>query len=326
MLLTKASHVVSTALLLFILLLAGCESGEQALSTWEHAPEGVYSTSLSPDGRYTIAASVDGYAKLWDNSKALPLHTLKHTGEDSSGIIDSDFSRDGRFVLTAERESLALWKIETGKYLGFWVLPPMRDIALSARGRYALIAFKDNFATYLDLGTGQFRWSFRHRDRVSSVALSGNGRYALTGSEDGVAKLWNLETGDLMHTWRHPHPVRYVALSASGKVALTNEVPGETRVWDTHSGELRQTLLASGARVSSAVFSANDQRLLTGHAGQGIMLWDLQTGLKVQRWRPKLNHGWRPAAAIVLALAFSKNEREFVSATAHGVTQRWRLP
>ncbi len=307
-------------------MLAACEPGEEALSTWEHAPEGVYSAALSYDGQYAMAASVDGYAKLWNNSKNRLLHTLKHTGEDSAGIIDSDFSRDGRFLLTAERKTLTLWKIDQGKYLGFWLLPPMRDIALSAKGRYALIGFKDDFATYLDLGTGQFVYSFRHRDRVSSVALSGDGRFALTGSEDGIAKLWNLENGDLLHTWQHQHPVRYVALSASGKLALTNEVPGETRVWDIRSGELRHTLPANGARVSTAVFSASDQHLLTGHAGQGIMLWNLESGLKLQRWRPKLNHGWRPGAAIVLALAFSKDEREFISATAHGVTQRWRMP
>ncbi len=323
---SKANPVAYAALLFFSLLLAGCELGEQAVATWEHAPEGVYSAALSHDGRYAIAASVDGYAKLWDVSKNRLLHTLKHTGEEGGGIIDSEFSQDGRFVLTAERETLALWKIDTGKHLGFWVLPPIRDIAVSARGRYALIGFKDNLATYLDLGTGQFRWVFRHRERVSSVALSGDGRYALTGSEDGIVKLWSLENGDLLHLWQHAHPVRYVALSPSGALALTNEVPGETQIWDTGSGELRFTLPSSGARVSAAAFSSKDQRLLTGHAGQGIILWDIDTGLKVQRWRPKLNHGWRPGAAIVLSLAFSEGEREFISATAHGVAQRWRLP
>ena len=309
--------LVIIALLTF---LSACDNTPKAEKTIELAPEGVFAADLSEN--YALLGSVQGYAELWRlNSKQL-LHTWQHT-EENPGIIYVAIAKNERFTLTAERDSIAWWRIDDGSLLGIWSLPGIHAVSLSADGQFALIGLEDK-AIYFALEYGKTIFAFNHEHPVTAADISDNNQYAITGSVDQTSKLWDLTTGALKHTWQHHNKVSSVALSGNGKFALTNAALSQTRIWKTADGKLYKQIGPNLMTVSAAKFTDNGKYLVTGRTSQRLDLWHVNSGKNIEHWRPEKGGKWRPTAATILSLTFAKNNKKILSFASNGYLQQWR--
>lgn len=311
-------------LLLFIAVttsLIACDQTPKPEKTISLAVNGVFSADLSEN--YALLGTLEGYGELWElKGKPSLIHKWKHTDENN-GIIASDISVTEEFAITAEKNSIAWWRISDGTLLSVWSLPDIYSISISADGQFALIGLVDK-AIYLNLQYGKTLYAFAHQDTVSTTDLSNSGHYALTGSDDQTAKLWDLTTGELKHSWQHRNKLSVVTLSHDDKYALTNAALSQTQLWKISSGKLHKEIGPKLITLSSAEFSANHKYLLIGHTTQRIDLWKVKTGKLVKFWRPKKEENWRPTAATILALEFTANDKKFYSIATNGFLQRWR--
>lgn len=304
-----------------ISILLGCDQSPPPEKTKLLASNGVFSANLSKN--YALLGTMEGYGELWE-TKAKPslVHKWKHTDEDN-GIIATDISITEEYAITAEKNSIAWWRIEDGILLSVWSLPDISSISISPDGQFALIGLTDK-AIYLALEYGKTLYSFSHSDRVLSTDISDSGTYALTGSKDKTAKLWVLSNGELKQTWQHHNQLSTVKISHNDKYALTNAALSQTRLWKISSGKLHKEIGPKLITLSSVEFSENDKFLLTGQTTQRIDLWRVKTGKLIKFWRPKKEAKWHPTAATILSLGFTNNKKKFYSIATNGFLQKWR--
>ncbi len=305
----------------FIFIVIGCDSTPKPEKTTSLAKNGLFSASLSDN--YVLLGTVDGFGELWElKGKPSLVHQWKHTDLET-GIIATDISPDEAYAITAEKDSIAWWRISDGTLLAIWSLPGINHISISPDGQFALVGLADK-AIYLALQYGKTLYAFSHESKVSTTDISNSGNYAMTGSDDQTAKVWDLSNGELTHSWEHHNKLSTVALSHDDKYALSNAALSQTRLWKMSNGKVFKEIGPKLITLSSASFSDNNKFLLLGHTTQRIDMWKVKSGKLQKYWRPKKEENWRPTAATILSLGFNATGKKFYSIATNGFLQKWR--
>lgn len=306
-------------------LLSACSENKIALNTVIHDDTGSYTAAISPDLKYLMTGSTEGFGRVWDLKKNKVLFSLQHQDSDG-GMTSAAFSARSHILVTMEQESLGRWRLPGGQLIGYWAWPNLTDIAISADGRYALIGSTDNQAVYFDMQLGKMLFVMPHHEKVTSVSLSKDGRYALTGSNDWHASLWDLKNGEHLWSKNLKYKVSLVALSDDGEFALANAFIGETHIYKTQGkGRLLAKLADEKMTLISADFSDDGRILAAGRTSKSIGIWDVNTGKQNETWQPKVKHRVQPDSATILDLKFDENATTLISESSTGIGQSWAI-
>lgn len=309
-----------------LVFLSACSENKVALETVTHADAGSYSAAISSDLNYLMTGAIGGFGRVWDLKQNKVLFSLQHQDNERGGMTAAAFSESSEILVTMEQQSLARWRVSTGKLIGYWSWPNLTDIAVSANGRYALIGSKDNQAVYFDMQAGKMVYAFPHHEKVTSVSLSKDGRYALTGSNDWHASLWDLKNGEHLWSKNMKYKISLVELSDDGQFALANAFIGETHIYTTRGdGTLLSKLEDKKMTLVSADFSDDGLILAAGRAAKSIDIWNVTTGKQNETWRPKVKHLVQPDSATILALRLDANAKTLISESSTGIGQSWAL-
>jgi WD40 repeat protein len=158
------------------------------------------------------------------------------------------------------------------------------------------------------------------------VAIAANGRFALTGGNDYNAYLWDTQTGQAIYQFVHEARINRVALQRDGELALTSDGANDSYIWDLKTGK-KITKLKSFSRqlvFSTARFSDDGKRLITGTPGGRVSLWDTATGKQLEVWDVEPLKDSRPPRAVVYDAAFDKQNR-VISGSSAGIAQAWEI-
>ncbi|MFT5693157.1 MAG: WD40 repeat protein [Oceanicoccus sp.] len=313
-------------------LLAACENSSTPDKSWENAAKGVYSGSLSKDGKYAVIGSIHHGGSLWTANDGERKYDWNHQQGQYSNIIASGFSPEGAFALTADHQTMVLWDTATGESITFWTAPnEVMSVDLTPNGTYALLGLGDYSAVLFDVKRGGIQRTFYHTDRVRAVALSADGKLAITGSEDETARLWDMNTGKALFSWKHEGEVVTVAISPDGTKAFSVAKYDKAVLWDTSTGEeigrlaLTASALKRGQAFTTARFSADGKRILTGNSSRLVQLWDTKTLSKIASWEVPKRDPWKPTGASIVAVSFSDKNNEYYAIASNGFTHRLKL-
>jgi WD40 repeat protein len=313
----------------FILLqLPACSDKGKEIRQWLHEDTGSYAAAISNDNKFLLTGAIGGFGRVWDVQQNKVLYSVQHQDSDDGGIVAAAFSDNGRFLVTIEQQSIARWNMSDGRLVGYWSWPDLRDVAISASGRYALIGMKANQAIYFDMQEGKMRYVFPHHEKITSVHLSKDGRFALTGSDDWHASLWNLANGEHVWSKNMQYKISNVQLSDDGELAFANAYVGQARVYATDAkGSLVSQLdaPARGMTVVSADFSDDGRILASGRASKAIDIWDVKTGKRLKSWLPEVKQKVQPDSATILDLNISADKSQLLSESSTGIGQLWSL-
>ena len=254
---------------------------------------------LSPDGR--VALTVDpetGTAALVEADSFEMLHHLDFTLDPIVGGSKArpPFSSDGRMVLGAsESGTILVYNVASGKLIAEHAnQDDVYKHPVFVPGSHHIFAGGDRGAYLLGAESGeQLRILEAPNNVIDSpysdiVAVSNDGRYGAmhmeTANTGHVVSVWDLETGSLAFQSTHPTDFavafafskdsRYFAWGGTGNIAY---------VLDLHSGEevIRLSHLDS---VHAIDFSSDNQFLLTSTGGDGVILWDIESGAIIRRF------------------------------------------
>lgn len=312
-----------------LILLCACDGSMTPDESWENAVKGLYSASLSNDGRLSVIGSITHGGSLWDTTRNQRKFDWNHKQGHYSNIIASNFSPDGQFAITADHQTLVLWGTAKGNALTYWTTPnEVLSVDLTPNAQYALLGLGDYTAVLFDVQRGGIKRTFHHQDRVNSVALSSDGKLAVTGSEDNTAKLWEVLEGKMLYEWPHGDEVITVAISPNGDKALSVAKYDKAVLHDTSTGKslgelpLRPTAVKRGQAFTSAEFSPDGQLLLTGNSDRLVQLWDTRTLKELASWTVPKRDPWKPTSAAIVALSFGTTHNTYYAIASNGFTHR----
>lgn len=313
---------LSLAFILFALILSGC--GDTPKRTLETTVQGAYSVTLSPDGQYALVGSIKHGGSLWRLQDGERLYNWNHAQGQQSNIIASTFSTDSKYAITAETKRFVMWEIATGKPAGFWPADGgVLSLALSDNGRYAIVGQEDYTAMYLDLATGSQLSTLNHSGDISTVAISADGLTGITGGEDGIIRVWNLPEGKETFAYKMGDDISSVAISSDGSLVFAALYYGKGKIWQTKTGQEVTEIGHFRTTMTTAKFSADNSKLLTGFTARRVVLWDVQTGENEKEWRADAPLFWRPSGLVVTDVAFGTKPGEILNVFSNGMVYWW---
>jgi WD40 repeat protein len=292
----------------------------------------VVAVAFSPDGRQVVTASEDRTARVWH--APLAPHAGPWRGHWPDVVI-AEFSPDGRrLVAVAEREHrlARVRDAATGRELARLRghEQDVRWAAFSADGRRVVTGADDQTARVWDAATGEQLLVLKAGpDGVRFAEFSPDGRQVVTVTdldEVGEARVWDAANGRERAVIRgdQNHKILSAEFTPDGRRLLTRCYLPTFRyfsggasdpvacLWDLATGRKLLTFQDPANHAvggcTTAVFSADGRRLLTGRDGNytGAHLWDAETG----RLLVTLGAGEGHARAA----AFSPDGRKVVTA------------
>ena len=318
----------SLFILLSLIFVVSCSQSDQPLQQYEHAVEGAFAAEISQNGDYSIISSIHHGLSLWDNRNNKLLFQWQHHNAQSNDIYIVRISANNSHALSASRREFAIWDIKTGQSLGFYQVSdsPIRDIRISANGRYVLYGQVNGKVVHIDLQTGRRLEMPVHTEKVNSVDLSANGLYALSGGNDHRAFLWNTKTAQIIQEFNFHHRVSMVKFEDKGRYAFVADNQKASQIWDLKTGELQSTLIYTARQsiFSSVRFINDGKHLLTGNGTKMITLWDVKTGLSQQRWMVTPRKETRPKTAVVYSATLWDGDK-IASESSAGFLEVWPL-
>lgn len=328
------ARITTASVFLFISFTTACSnSAFEPTSHIAVAKGGVYAGAIDEQGKFAVVGSIHHGVSYWRLSDGERLYDWQHAQGTDTTLAAADFSPEGAWALTADKNTLALWNAGTGEGLRYWQAPgEILSVQLSKDGERALLGLKDHTAVLFDVKRGGILRTLRHKNPVRSVALDAAGDLAVTGSEDRTAVSWDLQNDKRFSELHHNEEVQLVAMSADGELVLSVSKYDKAIVWNSRDGRivtempLRAGRLKRGLRFTSARFSADKQFLLTGQTDQTITLWRMDDLNNSMSWKVGERRLWKPHAASILDVAFSEKPGEFFALASNGLIYRLQQP
>ncbi|WP_413700112.1 WD40 repeat domain-containing protein [Psychromonas sp. KJ10-10] len=179
---------------------------------------------------------------------------------------------------------------------------------------------------HIDLQTGRRLEMPIHTQKINSVDLSANGFYALSGGNDYRAFLWNTQTGQIIREFNFQNRVSMVKLEDNGRFAFIADNQKSSQIWNLETGELQSTLIykARQSIFSSVRFVNEGKMLLTGNGTKIVNLWDVNSGLSLQKWTVTPRKETRPKTAVVYS-ATLWDANNIVTESSAGFLEIWPI-
>jgi WD40 repeat protein/uncharacterized caspase-like protein len=236
--------------------------------------------ALAPDGQSVLASnSGEEKTKLWDLDNGQLAQAYR--GRVLS-MRRTQFSPDGRYMLTEHSEGSTLWDAATGRSLR--TTSHTRGI-FSADGR-TIVAANGNTVTVIDAITGKELRAFSgHNDAILAIVLPSDERILVTLDSKRMLKVWDMETGRELRSSRlndNAWPGRF--LPNSHTLLLISD---KLLLIDAESGREQRRFGAVGYNGKVSVVSRDGTTVTThspAHPGSFIV-WNIATGRQVRTVR-----------------------------------------
>jgi cytochrome c len=157
---------------------------------------------------------------------------------------------------------------------------PVKGVAVSADGRYALTASFDYSVGLWDLRSNTLvRWLEGHEAAANAVAFLPDGRHAVSAGDDFDLILWELATGRAVRRLEgHRGKLIAVTVSPDGRLAASSGWDGVVGLWPLDREGGPRWLKGHRANVNDAKFTADGRTLYTASYDGTIRRWDVASG------------------------------------------------
>jgi WD40 repeat protein len=236
-------------------------------------------------------------------------------------IMYSEFSPDGKRILTVSRDATARIWDNSGKQLQ--VLKG--HTALIFRGEFSpdgtkvVTASNDSTAKVWDVATGNMLMNLTgHKNQVWNAHFSHDGKNLVTASKDGTAILWDANNGKQLFTLDYKEGLVSDAIfnHNDSRVLLMGEF-NEPVIYDANTGKGILILDGHKQHVYAAAFSHNGKLIYTGARDGTAGLWSTETGSFIKELKGHTNQ--------INSVEFTKDDEQIVTSSQDRTAIVWSV-
>lgn len=249
----------------------------------------VTSVALSPDDSKIVTTSMDNTMCLSESSTGKFLKAFYLPEAIAS------FSPDGHQLLSASKDRICIWDVQTGAKLGQRKCIPAQATNLCfSPDRTRLVTVVGGRILVFDTSSGKCtfesrfgrQWDRYERIHIRSAAFSIDGTRIFSGLSDSTIRIWDLSVDHKPDTSEHKHLglIEGVAFSPDcTRICTWIWDQNYIRVWDLPTGRLLCELTGHTLSVTSVAFSPDSTQIVSGSYDTTIRIWDSVTGHQVKK-------------------------------------------
>src|SRR5262245_17220235 len=239
-------------------------------------------------------------------------------------------SPDGKTVVVSHfKKDMTVWDVQTRRLRNSLkeTSDNQKRPFFTPDSRTLVVCDSDEYATFLDLASGEPTFVLEAEKGIDHLALSGHGALCATAHNKTVA-LWDVST----NPWRDApipnHPDRREVPSRNGQYLSIREMDGSISLWSFEIGERRRSIKASmfpWPATLGMVTSSDGQRLAFARQvtstdpyqqWEEVILWDWAAGGETARLRLP----WDSCNSV---MDFSPDSRTLATGEADGGVRLW---
>jgi len=276
-------------------------------------------TSISPNGQFVLSGFWG--LEVWDVKNAKHVFAKNIGRIDNLRIFQSAIASNGKVAVSAFREQLVLWDLETGLIADRIrsLQNHIRYLVFSNNGKHFLCIHRNGSISVWETAGLQKKFEILPGTRpvLSAIFLPDSHRF-LVGHADGSLAIHDVASGRMMRGLRNRSlRVSTLALAPSTDLFATGTEKGTVHIWSLSRGECLKTAAPHHGRIHDLIFSRDGRQLFSTGADGQIQVMNTETGTTV--------HTYQEHAAAVRALAIDTRRQRLYSGGNDATVNRWDL-
>jgi WD40 repeat protein len=305
------------------------------LNSERHLLEGhqsiVTSVAVSPDGKLTASASIDGTVRIWNLSNGEIVALIPGS---KSAVHAVAFAPDGKSLASAGADKIVrVWDISHLKtdYVVITketkALPGHTDtvhaLAFGKDANTLASAGADKTVILWDVSTGKDKKLTEHAAAVQALAFTLDGKTLVSAGDEAKFFVYDADTGKKrLEGTTDYRAIASIAISSDGKTLCTGGVEarldaeqGMIRFWNL--ADVKETLkpIAHSTGILAVAFGADGKTVAAGGKDPVVRSWNVQTGVQ--------KHHWIGHLGAVRSLAFAKDDAALISGSFDSTVKVW---
>lgn len=221
--------------------------------------------------------SRDNKAVIWDFIKDEFILEIEHI--DNSTLRDVKLSNDETIGVSACRDEIKVWDIETGNIITTFAehTDYIMHVTIS-KDDSKIISSSANEVYVWEIATNNILVTFtEHNTGGHSLGISPDGTKIASAGNDTDLLIWDISNGDILYTLTgHTGNVSALDFHPDGDKIITGSYDSTVKVWDISSGEILNEFTEHTDKVNTVSYFPDGQIAVTGGRDEILYIWDLE--------------------------------------------------
>lgn len=235
-------------------------------------------------------ASADGREiRFWSIEDVLnhPERSTKTGGElrsvrahEDGGLWHFDVSKDGKYLVSRNSETVKLWNIESAKMIKSFPsqesgAPP---VAISPDGKQFAFTKYQAIDLYSIPG-GELQQTLKHEEiyRSRRLIYTPDGNKLIVGTGKFV-QVWDVATNRLLKDWEPDTTgIESMAITSDSQRLITGNESGKLTFWNLSTYKSLKSIQVSQEQIMEIALSSDDAVMATSSFNEPLRIWDVAT-------------------------------------------------